>query len=204
MQQSLIRVGGCGCGRERRVHVLGFTLIEVMAVLVIILLLAGIGIRVATYVQQKEAVSRAKSEIAAIELAIEAFRVDHGAYPTSSLVRPWATDLKDASTNTPMLLNNSLLVQQLTGGSKQYIRFKPKQLITCYDGYLTYTTIYTNILIDPYGYPYAYYCVRPPATNQVNRATFDLWSIGQDGASVITNTGTLINSRQDDITNWKR
>jgi len=105
-----------------------------MAVLVVILMLALIGIKLTTYVQQKETIARTKSEIAALELAMEAFRFDNGVYPTSSLVRPSVISLKDASTNTAILVNNWLLMQQLTGGSKKYIRFRPKQLLTFWDG----------------------------------------------------------------------
>ena len=185
-------------------QVLGFTLIELMAVLVVILMLALIGIKLATYVQQKEAVSRAKSEIAALGLAIEAFRVDNGAYPTSSLVRPSSYGTTDASSNAATLANNWLLMQQLTGGSKQYIRFRSKQLLTIMEGTNATATVWTNVLIDPYGFPYRYYCIRPPPPDQVNQASFDLWSVGQDGASIDGTSAIAISSRLDDITNWKR
>jgi len=59
----------------------GFTLIELLAVIAIIGILVGVVIGVGGNVRQKAAKSRAKAEIAAIELALERYKIDNGDYP---------------------------------------------------------------------------------------------------------------------------
>ncbi len=59
----------------------GFTLIEMLVVLVIIMVLAGIIVGAAKYARTKAARSRAQAEIAAIETALESYKSDYGAYP---------------------------------------------------------------------------------------------------------------------------
>src|SRR5690348_8091921 len=63
---------------------LAFTLIELMAVVLVVLILAAVGIGVAGYVQKKVAVSTTKSQIAAIEAALESYKADWGYYPRTS------------------------------------------------------------------------------------------------------------------------
>jgi general secretion pathway protein G len=61
----------------------GFTLIELMLVLVILAVLAAVVVpRFATRSQQARETA-AKADIASIELALDAFDVDTGRYPTS-------------------------------------------------------------------------------------------------------------------------
>lgn len=60
----------------------GFSLIEVMVVIVILALLAGIvGISSATYMN-KARQNKARADIAVLETAIKSYYVDHGRYPT--------------------------------------------------------------------------------------------------------------------------
>lgn len=62
-----------------------FTLIEVMAVMVIIAILAGIVLGAAGYVQKRGAITATQSQIATIESAIERYKADFGAYPTGPI-----------------------------------------------------------------------------------------------------------------------
>ncbi|MCS7049699.1 MAG: type II secretion system protein GspG [Verrucomicrobiae bacterium] len=150
-----------------------FTLIELMAVITIIAVLAGLVLSIAAFANRKAAVSRAQAEIAELSRAIEAYRLDFGQYPTSSTIR---------ATN---LLNNALLHQQLVSRPGRYITFRPHQLR------VSGTT--TNIL-DPFGNPYNYFRVYVASSDvATNRTTFDLWSFGPDGQS----------NTVDDITNWR-
>jgi len=59
----------------------GFTLIELITVITIIVILAGLILSVAGYVQRKGATSRAQAEIKAMEAALESYKADNGAYP---------------------------------------------------------------------------------------------------------------------------
>ncbi len=67
----------------RRLNAAGFSLIEVMVVVVIIGLLAGaVAIKVTDYIDTAE-VNRANSDIAAISEAVEFYRLKHKRYPTN-------------------------------------------------------------------------------------------------------------------------
>jgi prepilin-type N-terminal cleavage/methylation domain-containing protein len=58
-----------------------FTLIELVIVMAIILVLAGLILATSNYVQKKGYRSRAEAEIAAISAALENYKADNGVYP---------------------------------------------------------------------------------------------------------------------------
>lgn len=61
----------------------GFTLIELMVVIAIILVLMGLVIGISGAAQRGAAEARARSEIGQIVLAVEQFRADRGRYPNN-------------------------------------------------------------------------------------------------------------------------
>lgn len=65
--------------RTRRAR--AFTLIELLAVVAIILVLAGVLIAVAGHVSSKQKREQCRALIKTIELALEAYKADNGAYP---------------------------------------------------------------------------------------------------------------------------
>jgi general secretion pathway protein G len=124
----------------------GFTLVELLVVIAIIVILAGLILSAAGFVQKKGARDRTTAEIAALSASLESYKADNGDYPTNS------------TTN-----NNTNLVYALmpaTGG-KVYYEFSPK---------------YTNSLgfLDAFGYPYNYLYTNGAPNNGSNN--FDLWS----------------------------
>ena len=151
-----------------------FTLIEVMVVLVIISILAGIIVGAAKYAMTKAGRSRAQAEIAAMETALECYKADWGYYPVSGTNRVFNT-------------NSYVVFTALAAGPKKYMEFKVSQLQIV----PVPPRICTNIL-DPFGIDYSYYCL-PGAGDQTNKVAFDLWSCGQDGQ----------NDTADDIVNWR-
>ena len=60
-----------------------FTLIELLVVVAIIAILAALTLSTLGYVNKKGAESRARSEVAALSAAIEAYKLDAGTYPTN-------------------------------------------------------------------------------------------------------------------------
>ena len=58
-----------------------FTIIELLVVITIILILAGLILSISSYVQNKGARSRAETEIAAMSAALESYKADNGIYP---------------------------------------------------------------------------------------------------------------------------
>src|SRR5882762_4304815 len=61
-----------------------FTIIELLVVISIIVILAGLILSTVGYVQKKGARARAEAEIAAMSAALESYRADNGIYPRDS------------------------------------------------------------------------------------------------------------------------
>ncbi len=61
-----------------------FTVIELLIVMSIIIVLAGLILATSGYVQKKGARSRAEAEIAAMSAALESYKADNGIYPTNA------------------------------------------------------------------------------------------------------------------------
>jgi type II secretory pathway pseudopilin PulG len=183
-----------------------FTIIELLIVIAIIVILAGLILSTAGYVQKKGARSRAEAEIAAISAALESYKADNGIYP------------RDTTTNTTDNLNartsgnpcgyqaaSLYLYKQLSGdtnanfqyGAKSYFTFKPNMLGTstttttdACGNTLTPTTV--SYIRDPFGtiyvngirvslgiYGYSTAQAANPGSNTLGyNPTFDLWSTG--------------------------
>jgi type II secretory pathway pseudopilin PulG len=76
-----------------------FTLIELLIVIAIIIVLAGLVLSTVGYVQKKGARSRAETEIAAMSAACESYKADNGVYPRPLSTTPNSTtDVLDART----------------------------------------------------------------------------------------------------------
>jgi type II secretory pathway pseudopilin PulG len=156
-----------------------FTLVELLIVMGIILVLAGLILATSNYVQTKGKRSRAEAEIAAMSAALENYKADNGVYP-----RDGVTDGLDVTTpafsdyDAPSLK----LYEYLSGDSdhnraaetKTYFPFKPNQLSP-----VDQTQAVTSIR-DPFGNPYGYSTMKAsdPTKNGFN-PTFDLWSVGE-------------------------
>src|SRR3954447_16578633 len=77
-----------------------FTLVEMLVVMAVIIVLAGLILGTSSYVQKKGARSRAEAEIAAMSAALESYKADNGIYPRGnaalSVTTPFDTDKIDA------------------------------------------------------------------------------------------------------------
>ena len=72
-----------------------FTIVELLVVMAIILVLAGLILATSSYVQNKGARSRAEAEIAAMSAALENYKADNGVYPSdTSRRRPDAGEIQ--------------------------------------------------------------------------------------------------------------
>ena len=179
-------------------HDAAFTLIELLTVIAIILLLAGLLLGIAGNANYKSSMARANAEVNALSTALESYKADNGTYPRNS-----DTDaLKAQGNGTPpdpstYLAANKYLFQTLSGYganptgtlvTKPYFDFKPGQLSTGNANATTSTTI-----VDPFGLNYGYstsYAAAqdnlntnntPIPTNSGYNPTFDLWSTGGYG-----------------------
>ncbi len=159
----------------------GFTIVEVIVVLAIILVLAGLILGTTGYVHNKAARSRAQAETQAMSAALESYKADNGVYPSSDVTD--GLNARTASDPDSYKTASTLLYQMLIGdssgdglpdaGAKSYITFKSNQLGGT-DG-ATYVQ-------DPFGYSYGYSTAGQLASNAGNpqtigyNPTFDLWS----------------------------
>lgn len=161
-----------------------FTLLELIVVIAVIIILAGLVLSTVGYVQKKGARARAETEIAAMSAACESYKADNGVYPRDNTTTQY-TDTLDARRNfdaTQSVYQNAsfYLYTQLSGDSsgsrsptgKSYMEFKPKMLLPP-SGTGTVTAI-----SDPFGNSYGYSTANQadPATPKGYNPTFDLWS----------------------------
>jgi general secretion pathway protein G len=163
----------------------GFTLVELLTVLVIIAVLTGLVVAAGKYALTKAAVSRTQAEMAAMELALEHFKSDNGHYPASTTTR---NSPSPPGFPTAIEIDNSTNLYSALSG--KYFTFKPDEIrVDPASG--------NKYVMDPFGHPYNYYCPLIGTTAVwSNQASFDLWSYGPNG---INDEGT-----NDDITNWKQ
>ena len=104
-----------------------FTLIELLTVMAIILLLAGLVLGLAGSAQNKAASARATSEIQALSTAAGSYQADNGSYPrvttttdgtynTDSLDARSSTAMDPGSTASPTYSNSSVCLYRLLSG----------------------------------------------------------------------------------------
>ncbi len=175
--------------RLRRQKISSFTLIELLAVITIIAILAGLVLGGAGAVRQRAARGQAKAEIAAIEAGLARYQMDFGAYPVSSGITPSETNYPSApsgyTTAGQALFTNlwGAATYASTAGGKQYLNVKPSMV----------NKSGANYFIDPWGYAYGYYW---SGTNSLfGGAVPDVWSTGgQDGTGTRTNRAKWITS----------
>jgi type II secretory pathway pseudopilin PulG len=198
-----------------------FTLIELLIVIAIIIVLAGLVLSTVGYVQKKGARSRAETEIAAMSAALESYKADNGIYPRgpstsmtvgSTTIPANVTDSLNAKTNgdptsTPTYGQTSLyLYTQLSGDltgnqqatGKSYFTFKPQILFIDSSGYVT---AIKDPFKDPSGnsHSYGYSTANQADPNTGYNPTFDLWST----AGLIANpAGTPDTITPQWIKNW--
>ena len=206
-----------------------FTLVELLAVIVVIGILVATMIGVAKYAKLRTGVVLAKMQLATLQSALEMYKNDVGGYPFSSSVHFSGTGLAELS-------NSACLYRALTQSKRYYNARKGDTATT---GGLTYFQ-------DPWNIPWNYYHPDPAKlagffasinapnssyfiTNypgnyvyssyvvggQMNPLSYDLSSYGPDLATPIPgavngywrgNTAFLPGSGRDkdDIVSWKR
>jgi general secretion pathway protein G len=147
-----------------------FTLVELLVVIAIIAILAGLLLSVSGYVQEKAGNDRAKTEIAAIGNALEAYKLDNGDYPTTGA---------DGGDNSTQVLLDALAPTN----TDEKVYFKggfPGRMLDSYTSSKTYQEVRSSAkaLVDPFGNPYHY---QYPGDTQKNGSTnfFDFWSQGK-------------------------
>jgi len=128
-----------------------FTLVELLAVITIIGILAGLTLGAAGAVRRHAATSQAQSQIAALQAACDRYFADNNSYPTNVTVDPNSSYTPSAYTTAGQTLFTALF------GTNQYNRppalkcyFQPKpQMVSSTTGINPY-------FVDPWNNPYGY------------------------------------------------
>jgi type II secretory pathway pseudopilin PulG len=176
-----------------------FTLIELIVVIAIIIVLAGLILSTVGYVQKKGARSRAETEIAAMSAAMENYKADNGIYPRDC---PTTNQLNSTNDGNPADYSAACryVYGELTGdhdfdgstdsGSKSYIALKPTSLLRVDMSQPPSLSNPVTAIRDPFGNSYGYSTAyanyldyqsgvstcAPPTPPTGYNPTFDLWS----------------------------
>jgi len=127
-----------------------FTLVELLGVITIIGILAGLTLGGAGAIRRHGATSQAKSEVVALQAACDRYYADNNAYPANSSVDPSSSVTPTGYTGAGQALFTNLIGSSTLNGariSKRYFEPKPT---------MVYTNGSPNYFIDPWGYAYGY------------------------------------------------
>jgi prepilin-type N-terminal cleavage/methylation domain-containing protein len=205
----------------------GFTLVELLVVIAIIGILAGLTLGVGGPMLERASRSRAAAEIAALDTALERFKVDQGDYPNATAAKSGgdysaATEdyIGEPASITPAQDGNS---GHVTGGSAS--QNGGRFLFACLMGrahlndgkerqaYIQYYEPKASQLKsdadgdyfkDPYGNAYGYYFDAASETGSDDQKSLynlvepDIWSTG--GSSEVDATSSTPMAKW--ITNW--
>jgi len=197
-------VDGFGAWHKRRYN--AFTLIELILVVGIISVLAGLVLTTVGYARKKGARARAETEIAAMSAACESYKADNGVYPGNSDTNALnaQTSLDPSAYHAASLYLYNALFGATAGsrtpntGARSYFVFKPAMLFPADQ---TQTVQYIQ---DPFGNSYGYSTIYNPVANPSStpgyNPTFDLWST----AGVASSPTPSPPAKQQDlwIKNW--
>lgn len=188
-----------------------FTLIELMAVITIIVILAALVISGMGFVTERQAKEKARVQIQLISKALEDYKLDNGAYPGS--------DNTSDGTGQSSYLFQALFLgygpdrkapdDDPNNPAKIYI--SDLDPATNKQGWTTGTASKDpkTKIVDPWGHEYRYRSALGPASGDGGAATanaltinpdFDIWSAGKDGKSNPANAADKTNT--DDIKNF--
>jgi prepilin-type N-terminal cleavage/methylation domain-containing protein len=187
-----------------------FTLIEVMAVITIIVILAGLVVGGMGFVSERQAKEKAKVQIALLSKALEEYKLDMGKYPGSADSTP-ATGLITAELYDRLFYQgyeygeNPARTDTPADPKATKIYLADLDPTSTKQGWVTPSKTAGakptagQVINDPWGKPYHY----RKGTNAMN-PDFDLWSVGKDGKTKTTlNAADLQHAdMRDDIKNF--
>ena len=172
----------------------GFTLIEVITVITIILILAGLVVSGAGFVKDRQANEKARVQIALISKALEEYKLDMGFYP-------YTVDSADGSGQSAILFN-ALYFGALSDTTKKLYLAELDPAVGK-QKWTSGTASITTKIVDPWGVEYRYRTAIKSdgaSNNSTQNPDFDLWSSGKDK---LTNPATPSDTtNRDDIKNF--
>ena len=138
---------------------LAFTLIELLAVITIIGILAGLTLGAAGAVRRHGAASTAKAEVAALQAACDRYFADYNLYPTTnSMPDPSSSSDVNPSTSTKYSSAGKALFNSLFGTNQYNLPPSTKRYFEPKPAMVSSATSANPYFIDPWGYAYGYNC----------------------------------------------
>ena len=196
----------------RRIGQAAFTLIELMVVITIIVILAGLVVGGMEYANQRSASEKAKTQIALLSKGIEEYKLDMGGYPGTDDNTAVAGDVSEQLYETlfyegydydkqsfPAVWEKTVNGVKIPKTIKIYLsELNP---LSTKQGWVTTTTSGAPAaslkILDPWGNNYRY----RKGTNAQN-PDFDLWSMGKDGKTNTATPSATDPLNADDIRNF--
>ena len=183
-----------------------FSLIEMMAVVTIIIILAGLVLGAMGFVSEKQAQNRVKVQLALLSKGLEEYKLDFGTYPATA-------DSPKGENNSKILFNalywdsnndgQTAGTGNATGDASQKIYVPELDPATNKQGWTSGKPSVKTKIVDPWNNEYRYRTA-VDASGKPNSATqnpdFDLWSIGKDGKTNPASPTDKVN--RDDIRNF--
>lgn len=160
-----------------------FTLIELMAVITIIVILAALIVGAYDFVKERQSKEKAKVQIALLSKALEDYKLDMGTYPAT-------TDSADGNGNSGILFN-ALYFAPYTNGTKIYLA--DLDPATTKQGWTSGAAASATKIVDPWGNEYHFRSTTPMTgttpNSKIQNPDFDLWSLGKDGVQSMDANG---------------
>lgn len=187
---------------------LGFTLVELLIVIAMILILSAIGVGSFGFVQDRQAKEKARVQMALLSKAIEEYKMDMGEYPGTAENTAAAGDVSeelytalfyegyefndnpnrpDPDPDNPKA--TKIYIPELDPRTSKlgWVTPSPKAA----------TPAVGLKIIDPWGENYRY-----RKGDNAENPDFDLWSLGKDRETDISNSSMSQELNKDDIRNF--
>jgi len=205
----------------------GFTVVEVITVMVVIAVLSALALGVISGAKQRAAAARARSELAALAAALERYKQHYGDYPQTGNAPQAAAAVTGtiAASQAQALFLNALIGVYAPANFANRINGPSFLEVSKFDLEVDLTvntaatfgqaqgtpptkTAVANCLLDPWGYRYQYYYRTAPApgrppVNTWRAPGYVLYSVGPDGQHTppATATGLFTGTTQTTGTN---
>ena len=176
----------------------GFTLVELLTVVTIIVVLSGMVIGVSSFVSRKSAIDKAKVQMGLFNMSIESYKTDAGFLPVTT---EEDTEAESGLIIYRMLYCDGVGPDGIAGTADDgALDGRPDEGLTPYLADLDPNTNPRSLIekrgtlpvavVDPWGNSWRFRNQRGDPDQQ--NPDFDLWSLGPDGK----------NGTADDIKNW--
>lgn len=179
-----------------------FTLIELMAVITIIVILAALVVSGMGFVKDRQANETARVQIALLSKALEDYKLDNGTYPATS--DQTGNFRAPKGTDTSEVLFEALYYDGVQNPDSQKIYVAELDPKGTKQKWTSGTPPAKTTIIDPWKNQYCYRSAFAEDGTTGNPNTqnpdFDIWSMGKDGKSSPGTPGDA--SNKDDIKNF--